>query len=153
MIPSVSPTYENAVELADQLKKQGLDVESILGEYELFLEEAIRRSEAVVPELNGQMVRMAGYALPLEHSEKGVKEFLLVPFIGACIHVPPPPPNQIVFVHLHKDFAAKDLYTPVLVTGRMSVTPAKARLTLIDGQSDVAMGYAMSAAAVELRKE
>src|SRR4051812_19776056 len=47
-------------------------------------------------ELQGSRVRLPGYVVPLDEARGGVKEFLLVPYFGACIHVPPPPANQIV---------------------------------------------------------
>jgi len=46
----------------------------------------------------GQTVRLPGFVVPLEDSKDGLKEFLLVPYFGACIHSPPPPANQIVHV-------------------------------------------------------
>ncbi len=48
--------------------------------------------------LVGQNVRIPGFVVPLEDSKEGMKEFLLVPYFGACIHSPPPPANQIVHV-------------------------------------------------------
>ena len=57
----------------------------------------------VVEELEGELVRIPGFVLPFEYSESGkISEFLLVPYFGACIHVPPPPPNQIVYVTSEK---------------------------------------------------
>ena len=53
---------------------------------------------AVRPELNGSTVKIPGFVIPLEGDENTVTEFLLVPYFGACIHVPPPPPNQIIYV-------------------------------------------------------
>lgn len=54
----------------------------------------------VVKALDGKLVRLPGYIVPLEVSEEGrVTEFLLVPYFGACIHTPPPPANQILHVH------------------------------------------------------
>jgi hypothetical protein len=50
------------------------------------------------PALDGQAVRIPGYVVPLEESPEGLKEFLLVPYFGACIHSPPPPANQIIHV-------------------------------------------------------
>jgi hypothetical protein len=50
------------------------------------------------PTLVGQPVRIPGFVVPLEESKDGVKEFLLVPYFGACIHSPPPPANQIIHV-------------------------------------------------------
>ncbi len=58
----------------------------------------------VNPAIVGQAVRIPGFAVPLEETKDGVKEFLLVPYFGACIHTPPPPANQIIHV-LPKDVA------------------------------------------------
>ncbi|MEO1137328.1 MAG: DUF3299 domain-containing protein [Pseudomonadota bacterium] len=53
----------------------------------------------VVEELEGELVRIPGFVLPFEYTESGkISEFLLVPYFGACIHTPPPPPNQLVYV-------------------------------------------------------
>lgn len=52
----------------------------------------------VVEELNGQQIRIPGYIVPLDLQNGKVTEFLLVPYFGACIHSPPPPPNQTVYV-------------------------------------------------------
>ena len=48
--------------------------------------------------LNGAYVKLPGFIVPLEIASEGVSDFILVPYLGACIHVPPPPPNQLVFV-------------------------------------------------------
>ena len=56
----------------------------------------------VRPDLDGQQIRLAGYVVPLELSSGAIREFLLVPYFGACIHSPPPPANQIVMVKLQK---------------------------------------------------
>ena len=51
-----------------------------------------------VPEMDGRSIRIAGYVVPLEESKGELREFLLVPYFGACIHTPPPPANQIIHV-------------------------------------------------------
>ncbi|HLL19230.1 MAG TPA: DUF3299 domain-containing protein [Rubrivivax sp.] len=58
-------------------------------------------------QLIGQAVRIPGFVVPLEDSKDGLKEFLLVPYFGACIHSPPPPSNQII--HVVPKTAAKGL--------------------------------------------
>ena len=50
------------------------------------------------PAIEGQGVRIPGFVVPLEETKDGLKEFLLVPYFGACIHSPPPPANQIIHV-------------------------------------------------------
>jgi hypothetical protein len=72
------------------------------------------------PALDGQLVKLPGYIVPLDSDEGGlIQEFLLVPYFGACIHVPPPPPNQIVFVKLAKPYNLKSMADPVWITGTM----------------------------------
>lgn len=79
---------------------------------------------SVVQDLDGKRVHIGGYVVPLDFDATNVKEFLLVPFVGACIHVPPPPPNQIVYVKTSQDFDVKETFDPVWVTGFLKVTPA-----------------------------
>lgn len=76
----------------------------------------------VVADLNGQRVRIGGYVVPLDFDATRVKEFLLVPFVGACIHVPPPPANQIIYVKSAKGFEVQGLFDPVWVTGTLKVS-------------------------------
>ena len=55
---------------------------------------------ARLQELQGKMVRLPGFIVPLEGENQRITEFLLVPSFGYCIHVPPPPPNQIIHIHM-----------------------------------------------------
>ncbi|MDJ0640749.1 MAG: DUF3299 domain-containing protein [Paracoccaceae bacterium] len=70
-------------------------------------------------DLDGAFIRMPGFIIPLEISRKGVTDFLLVPYVGACIHVPPPPPNQLVFVSTKKPWPDDKLWDAVWVVGTM----------------------------------
>jgi hypothetical protein len=75
----------------------------------------------VVKELDGKHVKIPGFVVPLEHEGEKISEFLLVPYYGACIHVPPPPANQTVYVVTKKgNTVAKKLFDTVWVTGIMS---------------------------------
>jgi hypothetical protein len=77
-------------------------------------------SAPVVEALNNKVVRLSGFLVTLEGDGKAVTEFLLVPFFGACIHVPPPPSNQIVLVRTAaKPFTVKQMFQTVAVTGRL----------------------------------
>lgn len=73
----------------------------------------------VNPAMNGQKVRIPGFAIPIEQSDKGVSEFLLVPYFGACIHTPPPPANQIIHVKLNQPEPAVGSMQPYWVWGEM----------------------------------
>lgn len=100
---------------------------------------------AVVAELDGQRVRIGGYVVALDFDATKIKEFLLVPFVGACIHVPPPPPNQIIYVKTAEGFEVNGQFDPVYVTGTLKTARQFTGLA--------ATGYTMEAEKVELQKE
>lgn len=79
----------------------------------------------VVEALNGKKIKIPGYVLPLKFKGEEVLEFLLVPFVGACIHVPPPPENQMVVVKLKTPMNGRDLWDPVWVSGVMQTKRLK----------------------------
>ena len=81
-------------------------------------QEAVR-SAPVVRELDGQKVRLPGFVVPLDFEGTETSEFLLVPYFGACIHVPPPPSNQIVYVTTVAGYPLQELFDPVWVTGEI----------------------------------
>ena len=139
--------------IARRLQQAGIDVEGLLALRQKMAEQKKTRSEAVNPELNGQLVRMPGYLLPLEFSGKLVTEFLLVPWVGACIHTPPPPPNQIVHVKTNKPVEYTGLFKPVWVTGQMGAASSKKSVYIMDGSADVDVSYSLQATAVEAYKE
>ena len=73
-----------------------------------------------VEALDGQVVRMGGYVLPFDFTgSREISRFLLVPYVEACIHVPPPPPNQLVYVHAEEPIQIQGLWDPVYVKGVM----------------------------------
>ncbi|WP_105187877.1 DUF3299 domain-containing protein [Pseudoalteromonas sp. T1lg48] len=74
----------------------------------------------VVQKYNGKTVSLPGFVVPLEGDSEVITEFLLVPYFGACIHVPPPPPNQIVHVTMADGVPIESLYDAIVVTGVMS---------------------------------
>ncbi len=74
---------------------------------------------SVRQELNGSTVKVPGFVIPLEGDENMVTEFLLVPYFGACIHVPPPPPNQIIYVKFPKGAPVQELWDVIYVIGTL----------------------------------
>ena len=71
----------------------------------------------IVKALDGQSVSLPGFVVPLEGDSELITEFLLVPYFGACIHVPPPPPNQLVHVTIKGGVPIDSLYDAIVVTG------------------------------------
>ncbi len=96
----------------------------------------------VVPALNDQHVRLPGYIVPLEVNEDGrTTDFLLVPYFGACIHVPPPPSNQIVHVTSKVGVKLEELYQPYWIEGAMQVKPSTSELADAGYQMDAQKIY------------
>jgi uncharacterized protein len=75
-----------------------------------------------VSELDGADIRMPGYLVPLEQTRDGLREFLLVPYFGACIHTPPPPANQIVHVVSSKPVPGFQTMAAVWVHGKLKAS-------------------------------
>lgn len=76
----------------------------------------------VVKALDGQRIKLPGYIVPLDVTEESrVTEFLFVPYFGACIHVPPPPSNQIVHVTSELGVLMDALYQPFWIEGTLQV--------------------------------
>ncbi|MEM1105728.1 MAG: DUF3299 domain-containing protein [Pseudomonadota bacterium] len=73
-----------------------------------------------VPELNGEKVRIPGYTVPFDFSaDAQITEFLLVPYFGACLHAPPPPPNQTLFIRTDDPIQIRDLAQAVWIEGTL----------------------------------
>ena len=106
---------------------------------------AMQQSPAapVVKELNGQAVKLPGYIVPLDVTDEGrVVEFLLVPYFGACIHVPPPPSNQIVHVTSELGVLLDALYQPFWVEGQIKVEHVSSELAEVGYQMEADKIYA-----------
>lgn len=94
------------------------------------------------PALDGAKVKIPGYIIPLELNEAGVTTFILAPYVGACIHVPPPPPNQLVLVQTETPWPNDLLWDAVWVSGEMTAQMEETELAEI--------GYRLDAALIEV---
>ncbi len=80
----------------------------------------VMQSANVRADLNGKLVKVPGFIVPVEYdAEQNITAFFLVPYFGACIHVPPPPPNQIIFVTGAKGLKADMIYNPFWIEGTL----------------------------------
>ncbi|NMT62344.1 DUF3299 domain-containing protein [Marinobacter orientalis] len=75
-----------------------------------------------VDAMDGRSGRIPGFVVPLKTTrDMRILEFFLVPYYGACIHVPPPPPNQIIHVKYKEGFTLEALYDPVWIEGTLTI--------------------------------
>ena len=99
----------------------------------------------VVERFSGQRVRIPGFVVALESDGRTIREFLLVPYFGACVHVPPPPANQLIHVIPDQPIAAGLSMSPVWVNGVLNVGRVASELG--------SAGYQMRAMKVEAYTE
>jgi len=98
-----------------------------------------------VASMAGQSVRLPGYLVPLDATKDGLREFLLVPYAGACIHTPPPPANQIVHVRTQAPIKGFRTMDAVWVSGTIGLERSKTDMgssgyTMIAKQVVIYMG-------------
>ena len=82
--------------------------------------QAMLASSPVVEDFTGERVKLPGFPVPLEGNPERTTELLLVPYFGACIHTPPPPANQIVYVKSSEGLTITDMWQPVWIIGKLS---------------------------------
>jgi len=145
LIPDGYDASEKINELKEQLGKfRDNDPEAMMiyGNIQAELDNA-----PVNTSLDGKLIKMPGFIAPLEVGNGVVSEFLLVPYYGACIHLPPPPMNQTVLIKADKGqgIKLKDVNLPVWITGKLKA---------VEERTDIgAAGYRIENAKVEIYKE
>jgi len=138
-----------ANEAAASLREQGVDIEGLLARLEEIKALRTKRASETVKSLNGAHISIPGYALPLAYEDEKITEFLLVPWVGACIQTPPPPPNQIIFVQAPEGMDYQGHFAPVLLTGRIEAKSGDYDLFLVDGSAKITAGYVLDMSRVQ----
>jgi hypothetical protein len=105
---------------------------------------------ATNPIFDGAEVSISGYIIPAPPSADGSGFGYLVPQVGMCSHIPPPPPNQLVRVKLRADQQVESLYLPVRVSGLLRVEPSDETIFILDGMSRMLSGWTLEAETVDL---
>lgn len=133
------PPFANAEQVSGDRLQQLVDSWNLLSpedaydfmpeklDYELMNNPEFQRKieaagEKINQSIDGSEIELAGFMVPIKIKGSDVSEFLLVPEAGQCIHVPPPPLSQTVFVDANKNpIKLRDIYIPVIVKGKISV--------------------------------
>jgi hypothetical protein len=113
------------VSSAGPVQAQGRSSEPTLADWRILagLNTDTGEMSATLRELDGKRVKVPGYMVPLDDSARGVTEFILVPYYGACIHTPPPPPNQMVYVTMAGQRRVDvNLWEPIWIEGNLQVS-------------------------------
>ena len=131
-------------ELIASLEDQGIDIEWLLSQRERVAKARAQQANSS-SNLTGKRIKIPGYALPLTHTKNDLTEFLLVPWVGACIHTPPPPPNQIIHVMFPEGTTPRDRFSPVWIEGNLENSPDDYTLYLVDGSREIRANYTLVA--------
>ncbi|WP_395375709.1 DUF3299 domain-containing protein [Marinicella sp. W31] len=79
-------------------------------------------STKTVPEFENKKIKIPGFVVPLTIKENMTTEFFIVPYFGACIHYPPPPPNQTIHAKFGQGFELSDIYEAYTFHGTISIS-------------------------------
>lgn len=134
-------------QLTEKLTKQKVQIDFLLSQVEIIRAKRIAASKETNPDLKDKFIEMQGFVLPLKFQNKMVVEFLLVPWVGACIHTPPPPPNQIIYVK-SKPFAISKPFDHFKIRGQLKIIKSSQELFLVDGKGNIDTSYQIPQAQV-----
>jgi ABC-type nickel/cobalt efflux system permease component RcnA len=143
--PEQTQKFNDAVK---RLEEAQIDMDGLIDLRGEIVAQRTHAMAAVNGTLNGRQVRLAGYVLPLGTGGQKITEFLLVPWVGACIHTPPPPPNQMIHITVPNGMEPRGQFSPVWIEGKIEVKPASYDLFLVDGSMEVEVAYAMATDAI-----
>ena len=121
--PAVNTTPKEIRPVKLEKNKNGLFKAkwSLLAEYDL----QKNTTGINLKKLIDQKVEVSGFMMPLDYSAKNIKEFLLLPYVPSCSHVPPPPNNQIISVKVEGKQGVKPLYYPIQMEGILKLSKSK----------------------------
>ncbi|MFD2231325.1 DUF3299 domain-containing protein [Alkalimarinus sediminis] len=133
----------------DMLEINGQDVDALLTQRWDVAKKRQNARMATNPVLDGAEVVLSGYLIPAPQAADGSYFGYLVPQVGMCSHLPPPPPNQLVRVKLLDDPKGQSLYVPVRVSGRLSVEASDDTIFILDGESRMLSGWTLYANTID----
>lgn len=135
--------------LENTLTQNNIDYDYLFSNRSKIVEQRKQSIKGLNIELNNKTIEISGYLLPLNFNEGKSNEYLLVPWVGACIHTPPPPKNQIIYVKTENWAIAPSLFDAVILVGKITIIEKEANLYLEDGSSTIQTGYSVYNAKIE----
>ena len=135
--------------LEESLAAEGIDADELLKEVDAARAYWAAQSRTTNEDITGRAVSLDGYVLPLGDTQaRRIEEFLLVPYVGACVHVPAPPPNQMVYVKVADAVKNPGIFSPVQVEGTLQAHEGSYELFQVDGSRTVDVSYRMDLSAI-----
>jgi hypothetical protein len=135
------------------LEINGQDVDALLAQRWDVARKRQTARMATNPVLDGVEVALSGYLIPAPQAPDGSYFGYLVPQVGMCSHLPPPPPNQLVRVRLLDDPKGQSLYVPVQVSGLLRIEASDNTIFILDGEARMISGWTLYANTVDRRED
>ncbi len=144
--------------LEELFAAEGMDANELLKEADEARAYWAAQSSTTNADITESPIVIDGYILPLgvkepdagqnNTQEELINEFLLVPYVGACIHVPAPPPNQMVYIKTSEAVENPGMFSPVQVEGELQAHEGSYELFQVDGSRTVEVSYKMTLSAI-----
>jgi len=146
---------EELQRLEEVFLAEGIDANELLKEAEVARAYWAAKSRSTNADILERSVSIDGYVLPLGKNSRQlgspgqpITEFLLVPYVGACIHVPAPSPNQMVYVKTSAAIDNPGIFSPVQVEGELQAHEGSYELFQVDGSRSVDVSYTLNLSAI-----
>lgn len=133
----------------EMLAEDGIDADWLIAQRWLVAERREKAATAANPELDGQIVTLAGYAIPAPVDADGTTVVYLVPERGMCSHMPPPNANQMIRARVSSDWSPSTVHQPVRLTGTLLVEETNHIFRIVDGEVPMRASYILDVAQVE----
>jgi hypothetical protein len=131
-----------------QVEANGESVAALLARRDAIMAQRRAAAEGTVAALDGQAVLLPGFLLPIAMKDGRATEFVFVAMPGACSHMSPPSPNQVVRVRPARPSTLVDAYEPALVAGTLRLRVSATSVHVVDGIVEVRSGYAIDDAEI-----
>lgn len=135
--------------ITEQLGREGIDVYALLSVREHVKTKRMERLLTPNKDILGKASKLPGFIIPIRLNGVLVTEFFLVPTAGACIHTPPPPPNQIVLVSYPEGIELPSLYEAFWIQGTLVSETEESSVSFSDGYSNIQSIYKLTAKNIE----
>jgi len=135
------------------LAAEEIKVDWLLEQRWIVAQKRERAFNAGNPEVDGEIVRLSGYAILAPADPDGTPVAYLVPERGMCSHTPPPNPNQMIRVRLGTDWQPRYMHEPVHLTGPLSISPSEEVMVIVDGPVQMRATFAMEVNNAETVKD
>ena len=137
----------------EELAEDGIDADWLIDQRWVVADRREKAATAGNPALDGQIVTLAGFAVPAPPNEDGTTVVYLVPERGMCSHTPPPNANQMIRARVKGDWSPSAMHEPVRLTGKLSIEETNHSFRIVDGEVPMRSSYVLEVSHTETMQD